>query len=242
MKSDVNESEGCLRGFCAVYHLGTVDYTTAYSLQQNLQEARIDGLIDDTILLLDHNPVITLGKSGNKNNVLVSQEYLKTQQGIDVLRTDRGGDVTFHNIGQIVAYFIVNIEDLGISVYQYVRSLEEIVIKTLEDFGITGDRDAQHPGVWVGNKKICAIGLNVTRGVSMHGFALNANNDLSITSYINPCGLHDRGVTSLRECLSQAVDMKTVVTSLLHKMDLILDVDIAFHEAGAQDPDFLKVF
>ena len=216
MTHRVSESASRPSGFCCAYHLGTVDYGDSYRLQKGLQQARSECLIGDTILLLDHPPVITLGRRGDNGNVLVPEAFLH-EQGIEVFNTDRGGDVTFHNPGQIVAYFIVNIDSLGKSIHQYVRSLEEIVIQALADFQIEGERDEKHPGVWVGDKKVCAIGLQVSRGVSAHGFALNVNNDLAIASYIHPCGLSDRGVTSLFELLSRKVDIDTVIATLLQK-------------------------
>ena len=226
--------------FCRAYHLGTVDYGDSYRLQKRLQQARSEGLIGDTILLLDHPPVITLGRRGNKSNVLAPEDFLR-EQGIEVIHADRGGDVTFHNPGQIVAYFIINIDSIGKSVYQYVRSLEEIVIQALADFGIKAERDEKHPGVWVGDKKICAIGLQVSRGVSAHGFALNVNNDLAIASYIHPCGLHHKGVTSLSELLSRTVDIDRVIAALLQKMGRILGEKIDFREAAGRKEDLMEV-
>ncbi len=230
----VGESGSRRSGFCCAYHLGTVDYGDSYRLQKRLQQARSEDLIGDTILLLDHPPVITLGRRGDKGNVLVPEAFLR-EQGIEVCHTDRGGDVTFHNPGQIVAYFIVDVDSLGKSIHQYVRSLEEIVIQALADFHIEGERDEKHPGVWVGDKKVCALGLQVSRGVSAHGFALNVNNDLAIASYIHPCGLSDRGVTSLRELLSLEVGTDTVIAALLRKTERILGVKIDFHEAAVRE-------
>jgi lipoate-protein ligase B len=227
-------------GFCSAYHLGTVDYGDSYRLQKRLQQARSEELIGDTILLLDHPPVITLGRRGDKGNMLVPEAFLR-EQGIEVCHTDRGGDVTFHNPGQIVAYFIVDVDSRGISIHQYVRSLEEIVIQALADFHIEGGRDEKHPGVWVGDKKVCALGLQVSRGVSAHGFALNVNNDLAIASYIRPCGLSDRGVTSVRELLSLEVGTDRVIAALLRKTERILGVNIDFHEAAVRKEQPTKV-
>lgn len=228
-----HESKSRPSGSCCAYHLGTIDYKDAYHLQKRLQRERIDGLIGDTILLFDHPPVITLGRRGNKSNVLVPDAYLR-EQGIEIFHADRGGDVTFHNPGQIVAYFIVNIDSIGKSIYQYVRSIEEIVIQALTDFHIKGERDEKHPGVWVGDKKICAIGLQVSRGVSTHGFALNVNNDLAITTYIHPCGLHYHGVTSLFKLLSRTIDINAVIAALLQKTGSIFGLKIDFYEATGQ--------
>lgn len=223
-----------------MYHLGTVDYADAFRLQKRLQHSRIEGLIGDTVLLLEHPPVITLGRRGNRGNVLVTEAWLG-ERGIEIVHADRGGDVTFHNPGQIVAYFIINIVALRESLYRYVHSLEEIVIQALADFQIQGARDEKHPGVWVGREKICAIGLHLSRGVSAHGFALNVNNDLSLASCISPCGLRDRGVTSISGLLSQAIDIQSVVKVLLQKMENILNIKIDFHATGSEKATPMKV-
>lgn len=151
MTHRISESASRPSGLCCAYHLGTVDYGDAYRLQKGLQQARSECRIGDTILLLDHPPVITLGRRGDNGNVLVPAAFLH-EQGIEVFNTDRGGDVTFHNPGQIVAYFIVNIDSLGKTIHQYVHSLEEVVIQALADFQIEGGRDEKYPGVWVGDK------------------------------------------------------------------------------------------
>lgn len=225
--------------FCA-YHLGTVDYGTSYRLQKRLQEARSEGVIGDTILLLDHPPVITLGRRDDNSNVLVPESFL-SEQGIAVYHSDRGGDVTFHNPGQIVAYFIINIDSIGKSIYQFVHALEEIVIRILAQFHIKGERDEKHPGVWVGDKKVCALGLQVSHGVITHGFALNVNNDLTITSYIHPCGLKDRGVTSLCELFRRKMDIGEIIRLLLQEMERIFGVKIEFHEVTGQEEHLMKV-
>jgi lipoyl(octanoyl) transferase len=220
--------------------LGTVDYGTSYRLQKRLQEARSEGVIGDTILLLDHPPVITLGMRDDSSNVLVPESFL-AEQGIEVYRSDRGGDVTFHNPGQIVAYFIINIHSIGKSIYQFVHVLEEIVIKILAEFHIKGERDEKHPGVWIGDKKVCALALQMSQGVSTHGFALNVNNDLAITSYIHPCGLKDRGVTSLSELLASKVDIWEVMRLLLQETERIFGVKVESHNVTGREEDLSGV-
>jgi lipoyl(octanoyl) transferase len=226
-------------GHCCVYHLGTVEYGVSYRLQESLQKARSESLIGDTILILDHYPVITLGRRDNKSNVLVTEAFL-CEQGIRVFPYDRGGDVTFHNPGQIVAYFIVDIDSMGKSIYQYVCALEDIVIQALADFHIKGERNIKHSGVWVGDKKICAIGLQVSQGVSKHGFALNVNNDLAITSHIHPCGIRNMGVTSLSELLSQKVDTYKVISALIREIERIFGVKIDFHKVSDPEEHFMR--
>jgi lipoate-protein ligase B len=215
------------------YWLGTVDYLEAYELQKDLRKARTEGRIKDVVLLLEHSPVITVGMGGNSKNILVSESYLASR-GIPVVQVDRGGDVTFHNPGQIVAYFIVHLEIVGKTIHQFVRTLEEIIIRVLAGYKIAGIRDQRHPGVWLGDKKICAIGLNVSHGVTMHGFAFNVNNDLEITSCIHPCGLFDKGVTSIAAQLSEPVAMKPVVLSIVREIGLVFNMPIEFHDDKVQ--------
>ncbi len=233
MDASRNNHTGSGKHSCHAYWLGKVDYLEAYELQNTLRKARIEGRIKDVVLLLEHSPVITVGKGGNSKNILVSESYLASR-GIPVVQVDRGGDVTFHNPGQIVAYFIVHLETVGKTIHQFVRALEELIIRVLAGYKITGIRDWQHPGVWLGDKKICAIGLNVNQGVTMHGFALNVNNDLSITSYIHPCGLADKGVTSIAEQLSGHVETTPVVVSIVQEIGSAFDMSIEFHNDKVQ--------
>ncbi|MBN1828315.1 MAG: lipoyl(octanoyl) transferase LipB [Deltaproteobacteria bacterium] len=212
------------------YWLGTVDYLETYELQQKLRRALIEGCIGDVVLLLEHNPVITIGKGGNIKNILVSESYLASR-GVPVVRIDRGGDVTFHNPGQIVGYFIVHLESIGKTIHQFVRALEEAVIKVLAGFKIAGTIDPKHPGVWIGDKKICALGLNVNQGVTMHGFALNVNNNLGITSYMHPCGLSDKGVTSIAEQSSRPVETASVAALIVRAIGSALNRSMVFHDA-----------
>lgn len=213
------------------YWLGTVDYLEAYELQKALRKARIEDRIHDVVLFLDHNPVITVGKCANYKNILVSESYLASQD-IPVVQVDRGGDVTFHNPGQIVVYFIVNLGTAGKTIYQFVRGMEEVIIRVLASYMLTGTRDQKHPGVWLGDKKICAIGLNVSHEVTMHGLALNVNNDLGITSYIHPCGISDKGVTSIAEQLSGQVEMKPLTQSIVQEIGSLLNrsVELTDHK------------
>jgi lipoyl(octanoyl) transferase len=211
------------------YWLGTVDYLEAYELQKALRKARIEDHIQDVVLLLDHNSVITVGKCANYKNILVSESYLASQ-GIPVVQADRGGDVTFHNPGQIVVYFIVHLGAGGKTIYQFVRGLEEVIIRVLARYMLTGIRDQRHPGVWLDDKKICAIGLNVSHEVTMHGLALNVNNDLGITSYIHPCGISDKGVTSFADQLSEHVEMKPVIESIVQEIGSLLKRSVEFND------------
>lgn len=210
---------------CTVYRLGLVEYHAAYRLQAELVSKRISDKINDTLLLLEHPDIITIGKSGTIDNVLVPQEQLESK-GISLVFVDRGGDVTYHGPGQLVGYPIINLKKRGEDLHQYVRDIEEIIIRTVNDFGIKACRDESHPGVWVDNQEIAAIGIRLKKWVTMHGFALNVNTDLDKFSLINPCGFSDRKATSVSKLLSQDVSMTVVIRSLVSHFAAVFDVQI----------------
>jgi lipoate-protein ligase B len=207
---------------CTVYQLGVIGYSQAYHLQRELLRQRVNDEITDTLLLLEHPPTITIGKSGKLENVLASPAQLATE-GVSLFFADRGGDVTYHGPGQLVAYPIIDLRQRGRDAHQYLRDLEEVIIRTLSDFGIKGRRDRNHAGVWVRGKEVAAIGLGISRWVSMHGFALNVNTELEHFSLINPCGFSDRKATSISELLSQDILMATVTEGLLAHFSQVFD-------------------
>ena len=184
-------------------------YAEGLRLQRELHAARCAGEIGDTILFVEHSPVYTLGRSSEAGQLLWNRETLQAK-GVEVVETDRGGDVTFHGPGQIVAYPIIDLAARGIGVRDYIFRLEGAVIETLKTLGLDAGRDARNRGVWIGNAKICAIGIRVSRHTTMHGLALNVNTDLSFFSGIVPCGLADADVTSVAEELGAPQDMVTV--------------------------------
>ncbi len=192
-----------------VLDVGCMPYQEAWSLQQRLHAQRVARAIPDTLILVEHPPVITLGKGFHPQNLLFSPEFY-AQRGIGVSPTDRGGDVTCHNPGQLVGYPIFDVRALGGDLHRFLRQIEEALIRTLRPYGIEATRSEGYTGVWVGNEKIAAIGIKVARWVSMHGFALNVNNDLSLFQMIVPCGIADKGVTSLSRLLGYAVPMEEV--------------------------------
>lgn len=166
------------------------------------------------LLIVEHYPVITLGKHAKSENLLMPEEYLH-QKGVEVFRIERGGDVTFHGPGQIVAYPLIDLEFHHLGVKDYVNMLEEVVIMTLADYGILGERVDGASGVWIGagtsaERKICALGVKCSRFVTMHGLALNVNTDLGGFRMINPCGFTDKGVTSMQLELGRNIDMEEV--------------------------------
>jgi lipoic acid synthetase len=207
---------------CTVLELGLIEYQEAYNLQRTLHQQRVEGKISDVLLLLEHPPTITIGKSGTLDNVLVSRERL-AQEGMSLFFIDRGGDVTYHGPGQLVCYPILDLRGRGKDIHSYVHNLEEVILRTLRDFSIDGDRDEGHPGVWVNEEEIAAIGLSLRRWVSMHGFALNINIDLEHFSFINPCGFSDKRATSMSKILGSQVPMQDATNSLISHFCNVFD-------------------
>ena len=188
--------------------LGLVDYQAGLDLQQTLVDQRKRGEIGDQLLLLEHPPVITLGvKTRNdRSHVLATDEAL-AEKGVALFETGRGGDVTFHGPGQLVGYPIFDLKPHRQDVHRYVRDLEEALILAVADFGIAAGRSPGLTGIWVGREKLAAIGVRISRWVTSHGFALNVSTDLSGFGLIVPCGIADRGVTSMEHLLARPVPM-----------------------------------
>ena len=180
---------------CRLRQLGRIDYASALQLQKQLEADRKQGLISDQLLLLEHPHVITLGRNGHLENLLAGDDVM-ARAGISFFPTDRGGDVTYHGPGQLVGYPILDLREWKRDVGAYVRALEESIILTLADYGIEAGRIPKLTGVWVGERKIAAIGVHLSRWVTSHGFALNVATDLSYFQYIVPCGL-TKPVTSM---------------------------------------------
>jgi len=228
--------------------LGTIHYLGAWQIQEKLQKKREEGKIPNRILLLEHLPIFTLGKRDCEADI-ISPEQVIAAEGIDVVKSNRGGRVTYHGPGQLVCYFICDIDEMvkasrnaklvgdspacnirksgGFSgIKKFVWLIEEICIRVLTDFGIEGIRDPQHPGIWVARNKIAAIGLHVTRGISQHGFSLNVNCNLSHYRHIIPCGIHNRGVTSIENILGKAPNISEVKKSVITHIGRIFCVNV----------------
>lgn len=214
---------------CTVYQLGLIGYSKAYSLQIELLRKRLNGGVTDALLLLEHPPTVTIGKSGKVENVLVSQAEL-AQNGISLFFVDRGGDVTYHGPGQLVGYPIIDLKSKGGNLHQYVHDLEEVIIRTLNDFSIKACRDENHRGVWVRGEEIAAIGLRVIRWVSMHGFALNVKADLDQFKLINPCGRSNGKATSISKILGQDIPMEAVTGRLVAHFSEVFDSQMELRE------------
>lgn len=199
-----------------IQRLGRVPYADALELQKRLVEQRKADKIPDQLLLLEHPPVVTLGvKTRNtRTNVVASPEEL-AEQGVEVFETGRGGDVTYHGPGQLVGYPIIDLKPDRCDVHQYVRDLEEVLIRTAAGFGLTASRSPGQSGAWVGNEKLAAIGVRVARWVTSHGFALNVTTNLAHFGLIVPCGITDKGVTSLEKLTGRPMSIAAVADAVI---------------------------
>lgn len=208
-----------------VVDLGTMAYRPCAELQAEVLVAVADGRIPSTLLLVEHLPVLTLGASFHAENLLLRPDQY-AEMGIQVETTDRGGDVTYHGPGQRVAYPIFNVAELGKDLHKWLRDLEEAVICCLGHWGLVGYRFPPHTGVWVDGKKVCAIGIKVKRWVSMHGIAMNCNNDLSPFDAIVPCGIRDFGVTSLTRLVGRDVPVDEATPILVSAFEEVFGLDL----------------
>lgn len=194
---------------CEVHWLGRVKYGEALELQRRRATARMRGEVEDALFLLEHPPVITLGRGATREHLRLDEGRLEAR-GIEVWETERGGEVTFHGEGQLVGYPVVDLAHYGKDLHVYMRKLEEVLIRALCSYGIHGERRAGQTGVWVDGAKIASIGVHVSRWVSRHGFALNVSTDLRFFDLIVPCGLPDIRMTSIESLLGYAVPVHTV--------------------------------
>ena len=196
----------------SLLHLGRVNYLEALALQEELTRWRKEERLGDTLLLLEHPPVLTLGRNSQPRNILADERMLQSR-GVSIVETNRGGDVTYHGPGQLVGYPIFDLRGFTprLGAVEYVRKLEEVLIRSCADYGILTERIARRTGVWtmaggqIPEKKIAAIGIHISRGVTSHGFALNVTPDLKDFEWIVPCGIGDRGVTSIEEEIDRQI-------------------------------------
>jgi len=214
-----------------VIDLGTMEYGKCLELQRKLRDRRIADEIGDMLLLVEHKPVLTMGRRGQNDNVVVSEEFLK-EKGIDIHWVERGGDVTYHGPGQLVVYPIFNLMGYGKDIHSFVDNLINSISKVLKDeFNLVAHREeGKHTGVYIGTDKIAAIGLAIRRWVSMHGFAFNVNTDLSHFRWIVPCGLGDRGVTSIKEQSGIEADFELVKNKIVKAMSEIYDFEYEYSD------------
>jgi lipoyl(octanoyl) transferase len=225
--------------------LGIIDYKSAWDFQEKLlqenvaikTELRLHPENENNIstkhhfLLCEHTPVYTLGKSGDISNVLLSENEL-IEKNIEFFKTNRGGDITFHGLQQIVGYPILDLEKIYTDIGKYLRNLEEVIIQTIAHYGIVGERSSGETGVWIQpgikgkERKICAIGVRCSRWITMHGFALNVNTDLDYFNNIIPCGIQDKQVTSLKKELGAAVDYEAVKALIKTNFEKIFEAEM----------------
>jgi lipoate-protein ligase B len=206
--------------------LPVTEYKEAWHLQSHLVAAKYHKTIHkNVVLLLEHSPVFTLGRRGGLNNLSVSDNFLK-KADISVIQVERGGNITFHGPGQLIVYPIIHLQGAKLSVVHYVENLEEVMIRTAADWGITAARNPINRGVWVGNKKLGSIGIAIRRGICFHGMALNVNTSLEPFQWITPCGLENTGITSMEIERCGTVSMKEVRERIKHHMEAIFDITL----------------
>lgn len=189
--------------------LGVSDFKQTWDLQKRILEKKKIAKMPDVLLSTEHDHVYTLGRSGEKEHLLLDDEAMKIR-GVSYYEIDRGGDLTYHGPGQIVVYPIFDLHNYYLDTHRYLRDLEEAVILTLREFGIESHRDEEFTGVWVGEEKICAIGIKVSKWITMHGLAFNVNTDLSYFDSIIPCGIFHKGVTSMSKILNAKMNLENV--------------------------------
>lgn len=218
--------------------LGLLDYQQAWDLQENILQQSIaqkaQGLVPaHHLLFVEHPPVYTLGKSGKREHVLIDEQEMQERQ-IAFFQTNRGGDITYHGPGQLVGYPIFDLEQFYRDIGRYLRELEQVIILTLQDYGLKGERSSGETGVWLDPgipgraRKICAMGVRCSRWITMHGFALNISNDLSYFNHIIPCGIPDKSVTSLQNELGTTLTVKEVKENVLQKFKQVFGVEISY--------------
>lgn len=209
--------------------LGRVDYPEALTVQEKLWHLRQRNEIADTLILLEHPPVLTLGVRGAQLNILMSEEFLK-DQGVEIYKVKRGGDVTYHGPGQIVGYPIFSLMNYGKDLHGFVDNLKNVFIQLLKvEYDITAvGGDKKYTGVWVEDKKITAVGLSFNRWITMHGFAFNVNTNLEHFNWINPCGFTDKGVTSLEKLLGEKLDFQRVNQQVIQYFSSVFNTSIEY--------------
>ena len=206
------------------YNLGTIDYKEAWDLQKRIFDQRYKEEISDTLLLLEHPHTYTLGKTAHKENLVGNDEFL-AKNNVSVYEIDRGGDITYHGPGQIVGYPVINLNNWQRDSHKYLRALEEVIIKTCEDYNLNAKRVPKFTGVWIDDRKIAAIGIKISRWITMHGFAFNVSTDLSLFNGIVPCGIKDKAVTSLQKELGKEFNINEVKEKLLFHFKDVFNYD-----------------
>lgn len=205
--------------------LDMVEYGEAWELQKALLQERISNKTDDCFILLQHTPTFTFGRRYKEANLIENKEYYESK-GFSVYKTDRGGLATYHGPGQIVGYPVIKMRTYTKDYYEYLRMLEEVMIRTLSAFGIKAERNEGYTGVWILGEKIGFIGVRITFGYALHGFSLNVNNDISPFNYITPCGIQGVKITSVQKLLNRDVDVKEVSDKLIYYYSDVFQVQL----------------
>ncbi len=201
-----------------------IDYTTALALQHDVVLARTTGQFDtDVVLALEHPPVYTLGRRGGRENLTVSEEFLRQKQ-IDIIQIERGGNITYHGPGQLVVYPLLRLAGLKLSVVDYVAGLEKVMVRTATHWQVTADGDKANRGAWIGKRKLGSIGITIRRGVTFHGLALNVNPDLTPFTWINPCGMTDIRMTSIEQEAGRKISMPRARQALRKMFEQVFNV------------------
>lgn len=208
-----------------VVNLGRTRYAETWELQKKVFSARIEKRIGDILLLTEHEPVFTFGKGADENHLLANEQELSDKK-IDMFWIDRGGDVTFHGPGQIVGYPIIDLNLHYNDIHKYLRDLEQMIINVLNEYDIVGGREKEFTGVWVKNDKIAALGVKVSKWITMHGFALNVGTDLSFFDRIIPCGIFHKGVTSLHNVVGKPITIDEVQRHIINHFAKIFSFEI----------------
>jgi lipoyl(octanoyl) transferase len=209
-----------------VYHinLGLTDYCYSWELQKKIHSCKQNHDCRDVVIINEHKHVYTLGKAGDKNHLLMNENSLK-EKNISYYETDRGGDLTYHGPGQLVCYPIFDLNHFYLDTHKYLRDLEETVIQTLKHYNLEAGRDEGNTGVWVNSEKICAIGIKVSRWITMHGLAFNINNELDYFNGIIPCGIFHKGVTSLKKLLGSEVNMTELSSYFISSLESVFSIE-----------------
>ncbi|MHB1455947.1 MAG: lipoyl(octanoyl) transferase LipB [Armatimonadota bacterium] len=205
--------------------LGLISYTECLDLQMQIVNLRHQGIIGDVVLLLEHNPVITMGRSGGEDALLVTPERL-SQAGVELYHTDRGGNITYHGPGQLVGYPIFDLKEYGKDVHLFLRNLEQVVIETIGEFGLRGEAVPGLTGVWVDGDKISSIGVAARKWISYHGFALNVDPNLMHWALLHPCGLIGRHVTALKMLTNPCPAMIDVKSACVNSFVKVFDIEL----------------
>lgn len=233
-----------------IQYLGRRDYNWTWNYQKSLFEKRLDGSIPDTLLFVEHDPVYTIGRTGSEDNILVRYDRVSAERigdarsdavtekiSVPVIHIDRGGDVTFHGPGQLVGYPVMKLSDFYLDLHRYLRNLEDVIIQTLAEFEISAGREKGLTGVWVDGSKIAAIGVKVTKWITMHGFALNVFTDLEYFKKIVPCGIENCRVTSMKELTGKEYSLQEVSEVVADKFGIVFNSSktLAANSASRED-------